>query len=197
MEIIFILILLAAIVLLLAENRLMAVLLISAQGLLTAIAEGVVSSPLFTIFALIPIKAVIIPWLLYRASQKPVSDFVCINKRFYYVAVLVPFSMAVLLFSLYYRQNATGITAAFAGVSTGLLLIIFARSLRTQFMGMISLENGISCAIALYTSSLRLPFEIPLLLDLVLLAVVFLSVVQSIYKKYPEGDLSDFKTLKG
>jgi hypothetical protein len=49
----------------------------------------------------------------------------------------------------------------------------------------------------MYTSSLSLPFEIPLLLDSFLLAVVFLFVLKSIYKKYPDGNLSDFKTLKG
>jgi hydrogenase-4 component E len=154
--------------------------------------------------ALLLLKAVLIPSLLFRAVReadvrREVEPFVSLHLSLLLATLLVgiSFGLSTVLVLPHPAPSVVVVPAALATLLTGFLVLVSRRQAITQVVGYLLLENGV--AIFGQTLARAIPFaaELAILLDLLVGVFVMGIAINHISREFDHIDTEKLATLKG
>lgn len=149
------------------------------------------------------VKAIVIPWFLYRVLKKTHSnrDVAANIPHFYCLVISSVILLAVFLMSQYFVSSMKLISPMFFGVSVAVIiislwLITIKHKIISNVIEFITMENGI------FLLSLSVAKEMPILVNMGVLLDVFIAVyilglfVNVINKEFNDLEVSHLSDLK-
>lgn len=150
------------------------------------------------------VKAIIIPWLLYRAIRvadvyREVEPFVSMHLSLLIGAllVLVSFWVATILVLPHPLPTRYLVPAAFSTLLIGFLVLVTRKKAVTQVVGYVMLENGVYIFGQALAQALPVVVELGILLDLLGGIFVMGIAIHNISREFDHIDTERLADLKG
>jgi hydrogenase-4 component E len=150
------------------------------------------------------VKAIIIPWLLYRAIRvadvyREVQPFVSMHISLLIGAllVLVSFWVATILVLPHPLPTRYLVPAAFSTLLIGFLVLVTRKKAVTQVVGYVMLENGVYIFGQALAQALPVVVELGILLDLLGGIFVMGIAIHNISQEFDHIDTERLADLKG
>jgi hydrogenase-4 component E len=171
---------------------------ICAQAVIVSIGSFIGGMGFGPIAVILIIKAFVIPFLLYFIMEKT-NGFVqepAVIKRSMMLLLIFGMFLTAWLFARKLNAGHFVIAAVFT-MLTGILFIVSKRTIVSQFVGFIILQNGIFTVTSFYLPKFSFSIEILLTFDVLLTVCIMVYAIKLMHENCGSIDIKTFSSLRG